>query len=256
MKTKNIKMKFSALILLSIWASNETYAQKEIDSLESNSAIYDLFQYVEPYATIPKGELELHYRFEHIVYGAEHGANPFPNQWGHRTGIEMGLSSKLMFEAFVNFRQPEDQSEKNKLANASFSLRYRIFEQNKFFIDPAAIIEYKQGFSGAGSGIEGKIVLSKDIGKFNITGNFGVESSGVEAGGSNKSGFEFVVNGGIAYQFNYWLAVGGEYENEFLGPTIGVRLKNFRLNLSAGGSKEGQPSKYPTSRIRLVYRIR
>ena len=243
------------LIVFSLLIVNAN-AQKKIDSVESHSAIYDLFQYVEPYATIPKGEWEIHYRFEHLVYGSEKNSHPLPNQWGHRTGIEVALSKKLMLEAFANFRQPEDHSEKNKLANLSFSLRYRIVDHNKFFVDPAVIIEYKQGFSGGGSGVEGKLVLSKDIGRFNIVGNFGVESSGVEAGGSNKSGFELGSNFGIAYQFTNWLAIGGEYEHEFLGPTFGIRLKNLRINLSVGSSVEGQPSKYPAGRIGLVYRIK
>ena len=235
------------VIIVGIITNNANAQMK--NSLGYYSPVYDLFQYVELYSTVPQKEVELSYRFEHIVYGSEHGTNHFPNQWGHRVGGEFGITQKLMVEIFTNFQQPEANTGNLSLANLSLALRYRILEHNKFFVDPAVMIEYKKGFSGRGSGIEGKIILSKEIGRFIFIGNFGVESSGVEAGGSNKLGFEFGFNGGAGYKITNWLAIGGEYEHEFLGPTIGTLYKKFRLNFSVGSSVEGATEQISSGKI-------
>ncbi len=250
-----MKKYFFVFALLIPLPTMDCNAQDLLKDDEHKSSFDRLYQYVDPYSTPPKGEFELEYRFEHMVYGSEGGGNPYPNQWGHRIGLETGIVSNLMVEVYTLFQQPEVGNNKVMLANLSFEMRYSVVEHNIFIVDPAIALEYKKGFSGRGSGVEGKFILAKDIGRLNFVGNLSFESSGVEAGGSNKSGFELGFNFGAAYLLTDWLAIGTEYEHEFLGPTIGIMFEHLRMNISAGSALEGQASNYPPMRFGLVYRF-
>jgi len=114
--------------------------------------------------------------------------------------------------------------------------RYRFGEKNQYFMDPLLYAEYKRSAkTNDPHEAELKLILAKDIGKFNIAYNqiinLVLESRGVAEN-------EYAV--GLSYKPNNRLSLGmeskGNYRTKkyYLGPTFALRLDKFWVATGLG----------------------
>ena len=222
-----------------------------------HSPLYDLFQYVEPYATVPRHEVELGYQVGFNSHEAA-GSGPAPaNEWGQRARAEVGLTNRLMLEGQGFWQEPdgEHRHEQARLTNLNLAVRYRLAESGRCWVDPAVAVEYRQGLAGRGAGVEAKLILSRDVRRFTAVTNFGYRRGGLPPTRARTSAGALLFNAAAAYQFTPWLAGGIEYEQDFLGPTVGILLRQTRLTLSGGNTLGRGSGDLPPFRVGVTHRF-
>jgi len=120
------------------------------------------------YQTMEEGVLALEYRSRYFDRSKDRLTN---NYWNNSLFVEYGLTEQTMFEVRSSWGTPESDSE---FAGGFAQLRHRFGEEGEYFIDPAVAIEYESERENGklSDAITGVLVLSKDIGDFNMTLNY------------------------------------------------------------------------------------
>lgn len=196
------------------------------------------------YQTLPKGtaEVESHTQVKVPNMGKESSENT----WNYEEEIEYGVTDRLNISHYQqwetsNHRGVDDEGvpvkDVTKYGGFKFETKYRIGEQGKYWVDPLLYLEYEytpqERFDGASEGLEGKIVLSKDFGKFNATYNQIMDSKFGHKGRTEHEytiGFNYEVlegfRAGTEIAGQYWNP--GSNRNEIaLGPTLAYEGKYF-----------------------------
>ncbi len=133
--------------------------------------------------------------------------------------------------------------------------RYKFGRKNQFLMDPLLYLEYKgkPGFSE--HGIETKLVLSKDLGKLNISLNpvleFEKEHRDWEA--------EFEYAMGVSYKIIDILSIGleakGSEHGHYIGPVIAHGSEHLWVALGSALAVSPTPASKPRFQIRLLLGI-
>ncbi|HEY4002977.1 MAG TPA: hypothetical protein VGO93_29175 [Candidatus Xenobia bacterium] len=132
----------------------------------------DKAEYFETYgyATAEKGELEVELWNDFFANPAaryeteeEHG--------GHQISVEYGFTDHFMAEVYGVWRDdPANQG--ITYTNTRLELRYRLGEYNRDRINTALYLEYdKTAVADFADELEGKLIFSRDLGDWNVTGN-------------------------------------------------------------------------------------
>ncbi len=222
---------FFILILLLGTASREGFAHART------------YVWTQEYKTLPKGAFELE---NHTTSKVPRWTASNENSWNYEQELEYGVTDRLNiahYEIWETRNQAglDDNGVPNKdvtkYSGFKFETKYRIGETGKYWVDPLLYFEYaydpRERFEGAPHVLEGKLILSKDFGKWNATYNQSIES-GLGHKGRTEHEFFFGLNYeifpearvGVETKGQYWKP--GSNRNELaLGPTVAYEAKYF-----------------------------
>lgn len=168
------------------------------------------------YKTMEAGEVE----FEHYLTLSTPLSDSFKGvtTTNHNIELEIGMNDRFDFALYQVFSQTPSSSFLYKGYKMRF--RYRFGEKGDYMMDPLLYFEYKGKPDFSEHGLEGKLILAKDIGKVNIALNpvleFEYEDSGWES--------EIKYNAGISYKIGWLLRFGiearGSKNGHYIGPVI------------------------------------
>ena len=192
------------------------------------------YVWTEQYQTLPKGgrEVELWTTFK-VPDGNQTNANTFEYQ----SELEYGMTDHWTVSHYERFKT-ENQAGPDDATNYEgfkFETKYRFGEKGKYWLDPLLYLEWASDFRNHDNPneIEGKLVLSKDFGKFNATYNQVMESE-LGSGGRTEQNYAWAANYeifsdvrvGFEMFGNYWKP--SSHKNEMsLGPTVSYEGKYF-----------------------------
>ena len=203
------------------------------------------------YQTMPKGESEVEYYLTTKVpnfhkYGDE-------NIWEHQVEYEYGLTNRWDVGVYERWQQT-NTSDKDSFdyTGTKVKTRYRFGEKGMYPIDTLLYLEYIHPDGSEEAELEGKVVLAKDFGKFNIAYNQIFET---EINQSWQKSFLYEYAVGLNYEFSLRLKLGiesaGSYTKEeyFIGPTVSWASKKFWVGF---GAQAGLNDKTDDFRCRLI----
>jgi len=184
------------------------------------------------YETMPKNSAELEY---YVTFEEPNLHRSATNTWKHWLELEYGLTDNWDISMYQMFQQNNLPAGSNfEYAGFKVRSRYKIGKRGQFPVDPLLYLEYERDdTSHEPNVIEGKVVLAKDIGKFNIAYNQIFEMP-IE----HDALLEHQYAVGVNYQIFPNCALGVESKGNFtkdkyyIGPTIGFLTS--RLWVSAG----------------------
>lgn len=166
----------------------------------------------------------------------------------HRFEVEVGMSNHFDFSIYHNFLQYPDKN----LVYSGFDLRTRflIGEKNQFPLDPLIYIEYGNDAKLTKPKFETKLILAKDIGRFNVAFNpiFEFEKNGTI--------WEFTSSYalGMRYELTSLFRLGIEFKGERNVHYIGAVVSHGRENLWIAAGPMLMLSKNPNSKSEFLFR--
>jgi hypothetical protein len=168
------------------------------------------------YGTLDRGEAEL----EHYITFSTPEAGLFKGMTTatHNFELEVGMNERWDFGVYQNFKQSPGGS----LEYTGFKLRsrYRIGEKNQYFMDPLLYVEYKNSEDFSKSALEVKFVLSKDIGKWNISLNPYFELEQEDEGSEFTPKYAAGLSYALGELFRIGVETKGAASGHYIGPTI------------------------------------
>lgn len=220
--------------------------------LGANSAKADRRSYVwtYEYLTMPKGESELEYYLTYKVPDFHKYDNK--NTWQHQVEYEYGLTDRWDVSVYQRWQQTNTSKEdKFEYTGTKLRTRYRLGEKGMYPVDTLLYFEYiRPDGSDAPEILEGKLILAKDFGKFNVAYNQ-ILKVGINNNGETENEYAF----GLNYEFNPSWKVGleskGNYTEDkfYIGPTISWASKKFWVGL---GALRGLNDKSDDFQVRLI----
>lgn len=220
-----------------------------------NSVSADRRSYVwtYEYQTMPKGTSEIEYWLTHKINNIHKYKKE--NTWEHFAEYEYGLTDHWDMAVYQMWKQTNTQSEdKFEYTGSKLETRYRIGEKNQLPVDVLLYGEYVfPDGSDAPETFEGKLILAKDIGKWNIAYNQIYERK-VRHGND----FEHEYAAGIDYESSPRWKTGfestGSYTEDeyYFGPTISWANEKFWVAL---GGLRGLNDRSDDLRFRLIIGI-
>lgn len=173
------------------------------------------------YKTEEKGKAELEY---YLTFSSTDFSNLKETlSTEHQVEFEVGMTDKFDIALYQVFEQPVD----DQFSYKGFKLRarYKISEKNKLFLDPLIYIEYKANPTFTKNELEFKLILAKDIGKFNISINPIFEFE-------NEEEWEFKPEYalGLSYEINPLLRIGLESKGGSNGYYIGSVISHGKTH--------------------------
>ena len=217
-----------------------------------NSANADRRGYVwtYEYQTMPRGHAELEYYLTHKLPDSHKYSQK--NTWEHQVELEYGLTDKLDVAVYQGWQQTNTSAEDRfEYTGSKARVRYRLGEKASNFLDTLLYFEYIRPDGSDGAEIfEGKLILAKDIGKFNLAYNQ-ILKAGLNGRGGNENEFAF----GFSREFSPVLKLGlestGNYTEDkyYIGPTLSVASRKFWVSL---GALRGLNDRSDDFRFRLI----
>jgi len=214
-----------------------------MDILFSDRVMADQRSYVwtYEYLTVPKGEAELETYF--TISAPEKDNLKGNTSTEHRFEFEVGMNERFDFAIYQIFLQ-EPAEESLRYKGFRLRARYRIGEKGRYFVDPLIYLEYKGLSDFSEHGVEAKLILAKDLGRFNIALNPIVD---FEFGDKNEVEAEYTL--GMSYKINDLLRLGieakGSKDGHYVGPVIAHGKGRFWVTLgltfNVGSVEEGKP---------------
>ncbi len=191
------------------------------------------------YQTLPKNTFELE---NYVTLKVPHGEASNVNQWEYQEELEYAATdhfSLAHYERWETVNQTGKDS--TKYAGFKFEGKYRVGERGKYWLDPLLYVEWATDprEDHNPNEIETKLVLSKDVGGFNVTYNQIMDS---KLGSGGRTEHEFTI--GTNYELLPGLRAGAEMKGQYwnpgsnrnelaLGPTLAYEWTYFWV--AAGG---------------------
>lgn len=180
------------------------------------------------YGTLAKGNAELEF-YQTAVTKDKKARSA--SDWTQQLELEYGITDHLDVGIYQVYSQAADSP---SLTYDGYKLkaRYRIAEKNALPVDVLIYLEHEES-TVEGNAFEGKLILAKDLGKFNVAYNQIYERK-YETG---KSESEYAA--GISYEIVPWLRFGVESKGSFeegeyaAGPTIAWMGNRIWANIGA-----------------------
>ena len=220
-----------------------------------NSAKADRRSYVwtYEYQTMPKGHSELEYYLTYKVPDFHKYDNK--NTWQHQVEYEYGLTDKWDISVYQRWQQTNTaQEDKFEYTGTKLRTRYRLGEKGMYPLDTLLYLEYiRPNSSDEAEILEGKLVVAKDFGKFNVAYNQ-ILKVGINDKGGNENEYAL----GLNYEFNPRWKIGlestGNYTEDkyYLGPTVSWASEKFWVGL---GALRGLNDRSDDIRVRLIVGI-
>jgi hypothetical protein len=205
------------------------------------------------YSTPHEGQLELVYWIDYFAKG--NGDYSYFGRtvdkdglWRHTVEVEYGVTDRWTLAYYADFEQPSGEDFKYVQSRAVF-LRYRLFEPNKRFFDPAIYLEYylpDHDYRG-NEHLEARMILEKNMGFLQVRLN-PILDKNLSGTGDVEEGLEFEYALGIYLKPLKVLQPGLEFYGEmgevgdwkkldnqehFIFPTLKLKLP-MRLEIETG----------------------
>lgn len=185
------------------------------------------------YQTMPKGTAEVEYYLTHKISDWHRYDN---NTWEHNVEFEYGLTDHWDVAIYQTFKQSNTNTEDEfDYTGSKIRTRYRIGEKGQLPVDVLLYAEYILGDGPSNADkFEGKLILAKDFGKWNLAYNQIYEKEV-----KNGDGFEHAYATGLSYEFSpTWkagLESSGNYTDDkyYLGPTVSWASEKYWVNVGA-----------------------
>lgn len=192
------------------------------------------------YKAMVKGKAEVEYYFTLSTPDIEHIEDTMASE--HQIELEVGMTQRFDFAIYQIFNQ--NPGEGFKYEGFKLRSRYKIGEKGRYILDPLLYLEYKGKPDFSEHGIESKLILAKDIGRFNLALN-----SIFEFERENEWEFELKYAVGTSYKIGRLLRVGleakGSKNGNYIGPVISHGRGNLWMTLGSafkiGEIKGGKP---------------
>jgi len=205
------------------------------------------------YMTMPKGGFELEYYLTAKV--PDSGDFDNKNTWEHQAELEYGLTDRWDVAVYQRWQQTNTATEDTfEYTGTKLRTRYRLGEKGMYPLDTLFYLEYiRPDSSHEPEFLEGKLVLAKDIGKFNVAYNQ-ILKTGISYDGETEHEYAL----GLSYEFNPTWRVALESTGDFtedsyyLGPTISWGGQHIWL---AAGALAGLNDKSDDVNFRLILGI-
>ena len=195
----------------------------------------------QEYNTLPKGEFELE---NWVTFKVPDWDKSQKNTIQYQEELEYGVTDHWTLAHYERFKTVNQVGRDDSTVYNGFKFenKYRFGEKGKYALDPLLYLEWATDFREKDhpNSIEGKIVLSKDLGKFNITYNQIMESE-LGKGGRTEQSYSVAASYEIFSEFrvsgeffgNYWKP--GSHRNEIsIGPTLAYENKYFWITAGFG----------------------
>lgn len=186
------------------------------------------------YATMPEGIAEIEYYLTAKV--PDTGVKE-ASTWQHQVELEYGLTDNWDISMYQMWKQSYGTNSASAFKYEGFKLRsrYKLFKSGEFIVDPLLYVEYIRNADLAKPDVlEGKLVLAKDIGKFNVAYNQIVERA-LDGDAETEYGYAAGANYDILPGFSAGLEATGNYsEHEHAtGPVVSIEVEKFWVSLGA-----------------------
>ncbi len=192
--------KICTCILFCLWLWPQVAAAHKDDYLDETFV----------YQTMEKGTISLEYRSRYLDRSRDGLTGSY---WNNNLSSEYGLTDSTMVESRLAWGTPESNSQ----FNGGFAqIRHRFGDEGEYFIDPAIAFEYESERENGklNNRLTTMLVLSKDIGDFNMTFNY-AQPFALNGGGTPRSQRSFGIRyprHGIRWSIEYKdLAVDKRY---------------------------------------------
>jgi hypothetical protein len=177
------------------------------------------------YQTLPRGIFEAE---GHTTLKVPDFRKTNANTWEYKTELEYGLTDRITianYEHWATTNKSGTGKDTTKYSGFDFEGKYRIGEAGKYWVDPLLYFEIQRDprQKDVPLTLEGKIVLSKDIGKLNVVYNQIMESQ-MGRKGLTEQEFTF----GFNYEIFDNIRLGFETKGQYWNP------ENHRNELSMG----------------------
>src|SRR3989338_5262399 len=187
------------------------------------------------YQTMPKGHAEIEYYLTEEQKNIEKAK---PNIWKHWLELEYGITDHWDVSMYQQFKQSNTSSSNTfEYDGCKIRTRYRILEKDKLPLDTLLYLEYIRNDNLEKPNVlEGKVILAKDIGNFNLAYNQILKQE-LDSGG--KTEHEYAA--GVCYtfmpKFKFGLETKGNFTDSkyYVGPTISWAAKKFWVSVGAVG---------------------
>lgn len=184
------------------------------------------------YQTMPKGTAEIEYYLTHKI--SDWHKYDDKNTWDHYLELEYGLTDHWDVAVYQTWNQTNTESrDTTDYTGSKLRTRYRIGEKNQLPVDILLYAEYILGDGNKDADkFEGKLILAKDFGKWNLAYNQIYEKE-TKNGDETEHGYAT----GLSYEFSPVWKLGiesaGNYTEEkyYLGPTVSWASEKYWLNL-------------------------
>lgn len=205
------------------------------------------------YMTMPKGESEIEYYLTGKV--PDLGDFDRRNTWEHQAEFEYGITDQWDVAVYQRWQHTNTAGDdKFEYTGTKLRTRYRLGEKGMYPLDTLFYLEYiRPDSSHEPEFLEGKLILAKDIGKFNVAYN-----QIVKAGISHDGDTEHEYALGMGHEFNPTWRVGLESTGNFtedryyLGPTVSWGGRRLWF---AAGALGGLNDASDDLRFRLIFGI-
>lgn len=186
------------------------------------------------YATMPAGITEVEYYLTAKV--PDTGVKE-ASAWQHQVELEYGLTDNWDISMYQMWKQSYGTNSASAFKYEGFKIRsrYKLFKSGEFIVDPLLYVEYIRNADLAKPDVlEGKLVLAKDIGKFNVAYNQIVERA-LDGDAETEYGYAAGANYDILPGFSAGLEAKGSYsEHEHAaGPVVSIETGKFWVSLGA-----------------------
>lgn len=172
------------------------------------------------YMTMPKGMFEVEY---YLTEQQPNVDEEKPNTWKHWVELEYGITNHWDIAMYQMFKQV-NTSDNSEFEYDGFKIRtrYKIAEKDELPLDTLLYFEYiRDDDFDKPNVLEGKIILSKELGKFNISYNQILKQE-LESGGETEHEYAGGINYAVFPKLKIGIESKGNYSGDtyYVGPTI------------------------------------
>ena len=168
----------------------------------------------------------------------------------HNIELEIGMTDHFDIGLYQVFEQQPDAALRYK--GFKIRSRFRFGEAGRWPMDPLLYVEYKGRPDFSKHEWELKLILAKNIGRFNVAVNPVLEWESEDDGWEQS----FKYNLGVSYRLHYLVGLGlearGSSAGHYLGPVISHGKDNLWMALGSGFAISSISDNKPEFMLRLI----
>lgn len=188
------------------------------------------------YQTMPEGLAEIEY---YVTEEQKDKAVSKESVWKHWVELEYGLTDHWDISMYQQFKQT------NKSSSSAFEYdgfkvraRYRFLEKDELPVDTLVYAEYIRNDNLDKNNVfEGKVILAKDIGLFNIAYNQIAKAEFKDDGADTIHEYAFGASVEVVPALRVGIESKGSYSDDkfAIGPSVSLIANKFWVSLGAVG---------------------
>ncbi len=183
-----------------------------------------------------------------------------PGYWVHQLELETGLTDHWDVALYNIFLYA--QGDTTRYQATQIESRYKLSDPGEWFVDPVLYLEVRKEWTEDRPwGVEERLIVAKDIGRLNLSGNLVFEQEFIPNGGGQE--FENGYAAGASWELVPWLRAGGEafgawtrltaegrtLSQHYAGPAISIAVARSWLVLATGFGLTDESEKLRTQAI-------